>query len=156
MNQNDYKAVVGKYPTGVTVISTKYHETIFGFTSNSFTSVSLEPPIVSFCLNKKSGSLAAFKASEHFAVSILAFDQGDIANHFASSSIDKFGMVQNYQAISGCPIVDGAVSYVDCKKLNMFEVGDHVIFTGEALEVKICNDKKPLLYFARSYNSLTY
>lgn len=155
MQRDDYKAAVGKYPTGVTVISTIYNKIEFGFTANSFTSVSLEPPIVSFCLNVKAGSIEAFKKSSFFTASILAFDQGGISDHFASHIENKFeGIDYYYGANSNCPIINGAVSYIECKKLNMFEAGDHIIFTGEVLAVKVCNDKNPLVYFARGYRNI--
>jgi len=155
VRQNEYKAAAGKYPTGVTIISTVHNKAEFGFTANSFTSVSLEPPVVSFCLNTKAGSIEGFQESYYFAASILAADQSDVSNHFASHIINKFDGIDHYYAPnSGCPIINGAVSYIECKKLNMYEVGDHMIFTGEVLAVKVCNDKQPLLYFARGYHGI--
>lgn len=155
MHQKDYKAAVGKYPTGVTVISTVHDEVKFGFTANSFTSVSLEPAIISFCLNKKAGSLAAFSKSNYFAASILATDQSEVSNHFASHMANKFDSVEHYYGeASSCPIIEGAVSYIECKKLDMIEIGDHILFTGEVLAVQVCNDKQPLLYFARGYHNI--
>lgn len=152
VHQNEYKLAVGKYPTGVTVISTIHDKILFGFTANSFTSVSLDPPIVSFCLSLNSGSLDGFKNNDHFAVSILASDQENISDRFASRVNDKFENVDYFHGQnSNCPIVSGAVSYIECKKLQMIKAGDHMIFTGQVLSVKICNDKQPLLYFARGY-----
>lgn len=155
MQCNEYKAAVGKYPTGVTVVTTIQDKTKYGFTANSFTSVSLEPPIVSFCLSRKAGSFNAFQNSDNFAISILAADQENISNHFASKAVNKFAEINHYCGYrSNCPIIEGAVSYIECKKLNMIEAGDHTIFLGEVLAVKICNDKQPLLYFARGYHAI--
>lgn len=155
VHHDEYKAAVGKYPTGVTVISTIYDKTLLGFTANSFASVSLDPPIISFCLSLKSSNLQGFKNNNHFAVSILASDQENISNHFASRTNNKFANIDYFHgSSSNCPIINGAVSYIECEKLQMIEAGDHMIFTGKALSVKICNDKKPLVYFARGYHSI--
>jgi flavin reductase (DIM6/NTAB) family NADH-FMN oxidoreductase RutF len=150
---DEYKAAVGKFPTGVTVISTNFGGEMLGFTANSFTSVSLNPPIVSFCLDKKAGSLEGFKGSTHFAVNILASDQKDISMHFASKVKNKFEGINHFVSeSSNCPILQGVASYIECKTQNVFDCGDHFIFTGQALAVKVFDDKAPLIYFARNYH----
>lgn len=151
-----YKAAVGKFPTGVTVITTKYEEELYGFTANSFTSVSLDPYIVSFCLNKKSGCAEGFTAGKHFIISILASDQAEISNNFASHKANKFlDSKYFFSNKSNCPVIEGCLSYLECKKKNVFDCGDHYIFIGEVIDFEICNNQKPpLVYFAKSYTSI--
>ena len=93
MENEEFKAAVGKFPTGVTIISTSYDDKLWGFTANSFNSVSLEPRLISFCLNKEAGSFDVFRETSHFAVSILSSDQASLSTHFASRISDKFDSV---------------------------------------------------------------
>jgi flavin reductase (DIM6/NTAB) family NADH-FMN oxidoreductase RutF len=155
MDVSEFKASVGKYPTGVTVISTKHQNLLYGFTANSFTSVSLFPQLISFCLNKTSGSLSAFKSEEYFGISILASDQSSTSLHFASRINDKFNNV-NYSLgkLSGCPLIEESICWIECSKYRQLECGDHYIFIGEVLGAKILNDKSPLLYFSKSYQEI--
>ncbi len=155
MTENDFKAAVGKYPTGVTVISTQYDEQLYGFTANSFTSVSLNPSLISFCLNVKAGSFKAFVNSSYFAINILAADQGEIAEHFAKHISNKFQDVDYTLNDLAVPLLSGCLSNVECRKYNQIEAGDHYIFIGEVIKTKILvSDKKPLIYYAKNYRKL--
>jgi 3-hydroxy-9,10-secoandrosta-1,3,5(10)-triene-9,17-dione monooxygenase reductase component len=153
----EFKAAVGKFPTGVAVVSTKFQDQLCGFTSNTFTSVSLEPSLVSFCLDKKAGSIGAFLRSDHFGISILSADQVDISKHFASKIIDKFDGI-NYKIASatGVPLINEAVCTIECIKYQQIECGDHYIFIGEVKKTSIDNTKAPLIYFAKSYSNTSY
>jgi len=152
---DDFKAAVGKFPTGVTIISTSHNDKLWGFTANSFTSVSLEPRLISFCLNKSAGSFEVFTQTSHFAISILSNHQSELSTHFASKQTDKFASV--YYTIgefSKAPLLNGAVAFIECKKYAQFECGDHDIFVGEVKKVSIDEAKSPLLYFAKSYTEV--
>ena len=155
MRSEEFKAAVGKFPTGVTVVSTSYGGKLWAFTANSFTSVSLEPRLISFCLDKAASSFKFFKKSSHFAVSILSSDQMALSIHFASHIRDKFHSIEyKIGEYSNAPLIKGAISYVECKKYNQFECGDHFIFVGEVKKIYIDETKSPLLYFAKSYLEL--
>lgn len=155
MRSEEFKAAVGKFPTGVTVVSTSHGDKLWGFTANSFTSVSLEPRLISFCLNKEAGSFKVFKETSHFAVSILSSDQANLSAHFASRISDKFKSVEyKIGEYSNAPLIRGAISFVECKKYDQFECGDHFIFIGEVGKISIDETKSPLLYFAKSYMEL--
>jgi len=148
----EFKASVGKFPTGVTVISTKYQDKLFGLTANSFVSVSLEPPLVLFCLDKKSGSFNAFLDSDYFAISILAKNQGDIASHFAAHQKDKFVDIKTTISPNfALPLITDACAHLECKKYQQIESGDHYIFVGEVKSTNLNSKKEPLVYFAKSY-----
>ena len=94
MRSEEFKAAVGKFPTGVTVVSTSYEGKLWAFTANSFTSVSLEPSLISFCLDKAATSFKIFKESPYFAISILSSDQADLSVHFASHLLNKFHSIK--------------------------------------------------------------
>jgi flavin reductase (DIM6/NTAB) family NADH-FMN oxidoreductase RutF len=148
----EFKAAVGKFPTGVTVISTAHDNRLWGFTANSFTSVSLEPRLVSFCLNKEAGSFNIFKETQHFAISILSSKQSDLSTHFASRLEDKYDTIDyTIGEFSKAPLLTSSVSFIECKKYKQFECGDHFIFVGEVGKTFIDSTKSPLLYFAKSY-----
>lgn len=152
VQNEEFKSAVGKFPTGVTVISTSHDNKLWGFTANSFVSVSLDPSLVSFCLNRESGSFKAFREAEYFAVNILASNQAGISKHFTRRGFDKFKNI-NYKisSFSNLPLISDAICIIECKKYKEFECGDHFIFVGEVMKTKIDDKKLPLLYFARSY-----
>jgi flavin reductase (DIM6/NTAB) family NADH-FMN oxidoreductase RutF len=151
----EFKKAVGKFPTGVCVITTAVDGLLWGFTANSFVSVSLAPPLVSFCLNKEAGSFGAFIRSKYFLVNILASDQQKIAEHFAYSLPDKFANIDYQLALeSKLPFIAGAASFIECKEFKKIECGDHFIFVGEVVKINVDENKSPLLYFAKSYREI--
>ena len=155
MKSEEFKAAVGRFPTGVTVVSSSYGGKLWAFTANSFTSVSLEPSLISFCLNKEASSFQVFKETSYFAVSILASDQANLSAHFASRLLGKFNSIEyKIGEYSNAPLISGAIAFVECKKYNQFECGDHFIFVGEVGKIFIDETKSPLLYFAKSYLEL--
>lgn len=155
MQIEDFKKAVGKFPTGVCVITTSFNDILWGFTANSFVSVSLAPPLVSFCLNKEAGSFKAFVGSKHFAVNILASDQQEIAKQFSHSLSNKFVNV-DYKLSEELqtPLISGVTSLIECKKFKEFECGDHFIFISEVVRINVDESKAPLLYFAKSYREM--
>lgn len=154
MQIEDFKKAVGKFPTGVCVITTSFNDTLWGFTANSFVSVSLVPPLVSFCLNKDAGSFKAFISSKYFAVNILASDQQEIAKHFSHSLSNKFVNVEYTLSAEKTPCISGITSLIECKKVNALECGDHFIFIGEVVKINVDDNKSPLLYFAKTYREI--
>lgn len=154
MEINDFKHAAGKFPTGVCIITTLYQNQPFGFTANSFTSVSLSPSLISFCLDKKAFSLKAFEHSEYFIVNILAENQFAVANKFARSGVEKF--VGTDYAVNNrqIPIISDSISYLECKNYKNIDCGDHIIFIGLVEKVSIDDSKKPLLYYGKEYKGL--
>lgn len=157
MQSREFKAAVGKYPTGISVISTKHNDKFYGFTANTFTSVSLEPALISFCLNIKAGSFDAFLNAKYFAVNILSSDQVDIAIRFASSNANKFENIDFTENSFDIPLISNVLSCIECEKYKQIECGDHYIFIGSVLKVKVNNDldgSTPLIYYGKSYKEL--
>ncbi|MDR0296393.1 MAG: flavin reductase family protein [Rickettsia sp.] len=155
VNSEQFKQALSTWSTGVTIITTLYNNKLFGFTANSFTSVSLLPPLVSFCLDKKSFSISAFAGSEYFAVSILAENQEDISRHFSKFNTDKFSdITYDLGQITNCPLIEGAICHIECNKFNQYEAGDHVIFIGKVISTMVNSNLKPLVHCLRQYRGL--
>lgn len=156
MQIEKFKKAVGKFPTGVCVVLAVFEDRNFGLTVNSFSSVSLSPPMISFCLDKASGSFRGFAGADIFSVSILASDQADISRHFACKSEDKFkniDYVTNIDCIS-LPVIKNALSFLECKKIRQIECGDHVIFIGEVIKTFTNEANTPLVYYGKSYRTV--
>ena len=155
MNSDIFKNALGRMATGVTVISTIYNGEFFGFTSNSFSSVSLHPSLISFCLEESAHSMKAFAGSSNFAVSILSNEQEEISRHFAAHQLNKFAGI-SYQMSEQlqCPVINGALCWLECKKVNQYEGGDHTIFIGEVTNIIINQTQDPLIYFNGEYKSI--
>lgn len=153
----ELRKVMGQFATGVTVITTSSSNNIFGFTANSYTSVSLDPPLVLFCLNKQSNGCSIFLENECFAVNILAKDQQMVSNGFANkllSAEDRFELVQHVNGKTGSPLIDGTLGWLDCKLTTSIESGDHIIFIGEVVDVRHDATQTPLLYFQGNYREI--
>lgn len=155
MQSEQFKQAVGKFPTGVCVITTSNSDKLWGFTANSFVSVSLTPPLISFCLNTDAASLEAFKNSKFFVVNILSSTQETIAKNFAKPAKDKFANV-NYKIddYTQSPYLIDSASILFCRKKEQIICGDHYIFIGEVTDTQIDENKNPLLYFARSFREI--
>ncbi len=138
--------VLGTFTTGVTIVTTRdaqggYH----GVTANSFSSVSLEPPLVLWSQAYTSKSFAAFQESENFAVNILADDQIALSNHFAKSGGDKFDQVPFSKGLGGIPVLEGTVAHFECVKVAAYPAGDHVIYVGR-VEAVSHSGRRPLAF----------
>lgn len=125
----------GRFLTGVTVISCKDADgQPRGFTANSFTSVSLDPPLLLVCIDKKSASREAFETSSYFAVNILSENQKDVSNIFASRDADKFERVAwRDDGPSGSPLLYDIVAFFECERFSVVEGGDHIILLGKVV-----------------------
>lgn len=127
----DLRRALGSFATGVTIVTARRNDGApVGLTVNSFSSVSLEPPLILWSLSVYAPSLPAMQEATHFAVNILAEDQTDLSNRFAKPSSDKFAGVKITEGIEGLPLIDGAVAYFQCRNESRYYGGDHVIFLG--------------------------
>ena len=126
------KKTLGKYSTGVTVVTSIDNDrNPIGMTVNSFTSVSLLPALVLWCIDKKQPSYNSFMNAEGYAVNILSKDQNDICYKFASQLDNKFENVDWKISENGFPLVKNSLAWFDCKKWNYYSGGDHQILVGE-------------------------
>lgn len=152
--QQAFKQALGNYPTGVTVVTTfdEQNQPV-GLTVNSFASVSLDPLLILWSIDKKSRLLKTFVGAEKFAVNILANDQADICGLFASKEEDRFGKIDWQTSEQSLPVITGALSQLESKTFQQIDAGDHIIFIGEVLHINN-EDKDPLLYHRRNFNAI--
>ena len=149
------RTAFGSYMTGVTVVTAMSPDSVpVGFTANSFTSVSLDPPLLLVCPAKRLSSYDLFHSCTRFAVNILADDQAAISTLFASRTEDRFGQVNWAQDAWGSPLIEGATAQFSCRVHNRVEAGDHDILIGEVLDFD-SNDKPGLGYASGGYFSRT-
>jgi flavin reductase (DIM6/NTAB) family NADH-FMN oxidoreductase RutF/DNA-binding IclR family transcriptional regulator len=140
------RTVLGTFTTGVTIVTT--HDAAgadYGVTANSFSSVSLDPPLVLWSQVLTSKSFPAFRDNDHFAVNILADDQVAVANHFAKSKEDKFAELEFSRGLGGVPVLQGTVAHFECVKVAAYEAGDHMIFLGRVERVSH-SGRRPLAF----------
>ncbi len=145
------RQVFGSFVTGVTVITTvdragKRH----GLTANSFSSVSLDPPLILWSQSIMAPSHAVFSNAEYFAVNILAEDQIDISNRFASPVQDKFANIECITGFEGLPLISGCCAYLECKRVSNYPGGDHSVFLGQVQRFQKHN-RSPLVFSNGSY-----
>ena len=131
-----FRQVMGQFATGVTVVTTRSHEGLAGLTVNSFTSVSLDPPLVLICVDLYSTALPYIRASGTFAVNILTSEQETLSRCFATTSEERyehFCYASYHIAATGSPILDGALAFIDSRIIAEYPGGDHVIFLGQVV-----------------------
>lgn len=149
-----FRNIVGNFCTGVTIITTQNDSSQpIGFTANSFTSLSLNPKLVLFNIDKKSTSYTAFVSADHFAINILSDDQIDLSKQFSKSGVERFEGVAYTKDVTGSPILQGSLAYLDCKVKNLYEGGDHTIVVGEVLSANSLPGN-PLLFFQGKYSEI--
>ncbi len=146
---------MGLWPSGVTIVTTRSDVTIHGMTVSDFSGVSLSPPLVSVCCNSESRTNELIAEGGCFAVNVLASDQQDLSNRFASSKTleSRFEGVDYVSGETGSPLIRGALLNLDCTLVASHEAGDHFIHVGEIQSAEI-REGKPLLYFGGGYREL--
>jgi flavin reductase (DIM6/NTAB) family NADH-FMN oxidoreductase RutF len=149
-----FRSVMGHFATGVTVVTVRQASgKPCGFTVNSFTAVSLTPPLVLFCVDHQGESFQSVTQAEFFAVNFLADDQEEISRRFASKSADRFLGVPYADGLYGAPLLPGCLGSVECRKIAAHPQGDHTIIVGEVLEAR-AGGGNPLLFYRGSYSRL--
>jgi flavin reductase (DIM6/NTAB) family NADH-FMN oxidoreductase RutF/DNA-binding IclR family transcriptional regulator len=147
-----FRQVLGHFPTGVAVITGIDGDgEPAGMAIGSFTSVSLDPPLVAFMPDKSSSSWPKFRDSGHFCVNILGSDQESVCRTFAVSGGDKFAELPWHPAGSGSPILDGVLAWIDCDIEVVHEAGDHYIVIGAVRELEVGSTAMPLVFFQGGY-----
>jgi flavin reductase (DIM6/NTAB) family NADH-FMN oxidoreductase RutF/DNA-binding IclR family transcriptional regulator len=147
-----FRKVLGHFPTGVAVITGLAADgKPAGMAIGSFSSVSLDPPLVAFMPDKSSSSWPKFKDSGHFCVNILGSDQETVCRTFAVSGGDKFAELAWHPAGTGSPILDGVLAWIDCDIDVVHEAGDHFIVVGKVRELDVGSTALPLVFFQGGY-----
>jgi flavin reductase (DIM6/NTAB) family NADH-FMN oxidoreductase RutF len=154
LDGREFRKACGAYATGVTVATVigrdgKPH----GMTVNSFTSVSLDPPLVLVCIGHKAASHGPFSTAATFAVNVLGEAQQDLSTRFASSHPNRFEGVEWYEGELGAPVLAGALAVLECETQERVEAGDHTIFIGLVRRANV-HEGAPLVYFSGKYREL--
>jgi flavin reductase (DIM6/NTAB) family NADH-FMN oxidoreductase RutF len=152
-DQRDFRNALGRFATGIAVITTQGPDgKPVGLTANSFSAVSLEPPLILWCLGKSAASLPAFRDCGHFAVNILEVGQRALSHRFATPAKDKFAGLAWDAGLGGAPVFSGSLARFECRNVEQHDGGDHVIFVGR-VERYSHADGSPLLFNAGKYGT---
>lgn len=128
LKKSAYRKTLGNFVTGVTVVAALDDDGApWGLTANSFCSVSLDPPQILVCLDRRGRTWRVFSRAETFSINILAFEQVELAKHFASSTPNRFASVAWTHGEAGCPLLPGTSAWLECKKDRKIHAGDHAI-----------------------------
>jgi flavin reductase (DIM6/NTAB) family NADH-FMN oxidoreductase RutF len=150
-----FRQVLSSFATGVTIVTTQHDGELFGMTASAFTSVSLEPPLVLVCIDSKATTSTVLQKSGVFAVSFLGRRQESVSDTFARrGSQDKFQKVKTKRVHGDCPIIEGAIAFVECRLRSSYLEGDHFIFVGQVLNLAVLNENLPLIFFKGKYCSI--
>lgn len=149
-----YREVLGHYPTGVTVV-TAYDGEPLGMVVGTFTSVSLEPPLVAFMPTTSSGTYARLATAPAYCINVLAHDQQDLCRTMATPGDDKFANVAWHRSGSGAPVLDHAVAHVHCTPEQVIEAGDHYIVLCRVQALEVTRPVTPLLFFQGGYGGFS-
>lgn len=146
-----FRQVLGHFPTGVTVVTAVVEGEPAGLAVNSFTSVSLEPPLVAVCISTGSATWPRVRATGRFCVNILSQDQEAVSRAFAARSRTRFAGIGHRPAPSGAPILTGVLAWIDCSIDAEHVAGDHVIVVGRVHDLAVLREDRPLVFYRGGY-----
>jgi flavin reductase (DIM6/NTAB) family NADH-FMN oxidoreductase RutF len=149
-----FRRVLGHLPTGVTVITADHSDGPVGMACNSVTSVSLQPPLISFCPARTSETWPALRAAGRFCVNVMADHHEQATRAFARKDVDRFAGVSHHSRIGG-PALDDAVAWLDCEIYAEHDAGDHVIVVARVVGLEARNGAEPLMFFRGTYGTFT-
>lgn len=150
-----FKLAMSHFASGVTVVTTEHEGRPYGMTVAAFSSLSLHPPLVLICIEKSVKTHDAIAAAGKFGVNILASTQADLSNRFASRVEDKFAGIAVSRGELGVPLLDGAITALECRLSSQLPGGDHTIFVGEVEGIRVA-EGAPLVYFRSGYREIAF
>ena len=154
MDAREIRHVMGHFATGVTIVTTKDKAGVpTGITANAFSSLSLDPPLVLVCIDKKANCYDCFEDSRVFAVNLLGEHQEHLANRFATKGIEKFRDTPWRMSGNEIPLLDETIGHIECAVSHACDGGDHTIYLGRVLHAEAAGDR-PLLFFKGRYQRL--
>lgn len=148
---------MGRFATGVTVVTTRLGGEVHGMTANAVTSVSLEPPLVLVCVDKTADTHDILARAGVFALNVLSREQERLSEHFSKKETEGAHRLDEFShraAATGAPILEGCLAYLDCRVTAQHPGGDHTIFVGEVVEAGSLRDGEPLLFYQGRYTKL--
>src|SRR5665213_249212 len=149
-DSREFRRCLGQFSTGVTVITGRAGETLVGMTVNSFSSVSLDPPLILWSLDKKSSRFSSFQSAPHFAINVLAESQVALSRHFGHAMHEQFAGVEWEKGKNGAPLLAGTAAVFECTREAQHEAGDHVIVVGRVTR-SVLFERRVLLFSQGRY-----
>jgi flavin reductase (DIM6/NTAB) family NADH-FMN oxidoreductase RutF len=154
VTSEEFRRACGRFATGVTIASVLDEAGApHGLTVNSFTSVSLEPPLILISLGHAVTAIQHFRASKYFGINILTVDQRHLSDRFARKGHDRFDGLEWKSGVTGAPLLAGMLATIECAVYRIVPMGDHDLFVGEVVQARVA-EGHPLLYFASNYRHL--
>ncbi|NVK20506.1 MAG: flavin reductase family protein [Methylocystaceae bacterium] len=148
----DFRFALGQFPTGVTIVTTRTKDgEPIGVTASSFNTVSMDPPLILWSVDKKAFSAETFSENEYFVVNVLADSQVATSNRFASRGEDKFKNIAYENGLGDSPVIEGSIAHFECKNWSVYEGGDHFIIVGEVQKYQYNKNQSPLLFSQGKY-----
>lgn len=155
IDPKEFRRAGGKFLTGVTIATVRAADgKPHGLTANSFSTVSLTPPLILLCVDTRAKLLDHFFGTGYFAVNVLSEAQQELSSRFAKPNIDRFEGVAWQEGRTGAPLLPGSLATLECKLVQQPVAGDHVILVGEVLHLNIAEEGHPLCYFCGSYRQI--
>jgi flavin reductase (DIM6/NTAB) family NADH-FMN oxidoreductase RutF len=150
------KQVMRHWTSGVAIVTSVYRQSYHGLTANSFTSISLNPPLVAVSINNHTRSYQMILDAGVFGVTILSDLQEEISERFAGKSDekDRFGDLDVFYLLTGAPLIIGGAAHLDCRIIYSYGMPDSTLFIGEVVAAQITDSLKPLIYYNRGYHRL--
>jgi len=149
MDDRIFRTAMGKFATGVTVVTTEHNGEVQGMTANAFMSVSLEPKLILISVANKAKMNESIRNSGIFAVSLLANDQEEMSMYFAGQIKEKRDIA--FKSFNGMPVINGALANITCDVHNSHVEGDHTLYIGKVRDISLSDEGKPLTYFSGRY-----
>lgn len=150
MLEKDFRKMMGRFTTGVAVVTTEYQGKPMGVTINTLTSVSLSPPLVLFCLGKKRLAFQAFSQSTHLAIHILSAHQQELCRSFSMPSSHPWDKTSYKMSSTNCPLIENSLGILHCRHEKTYDGGDHMIFLNQVEAIHWDHEENlqaPLIYF---------
>lgn len=155
VDKDQFRRACSRFATGITVASVIGADRApHGLTVNSFTSVSLAPPLVLFCIDLGSGVARHFRLARFFAINILGQHQRSISAHFARKGHDRFNGIEWHPGKTGAPLLPGALATLECRTVRRITAGDHVALIGHVVTA-VTHEGKPLIYYSSGYHEIS-
>lgn len=154
IEKHQFRRICGKFASGITVLTACDADgSAHGMTANSFTSVSMTPPLVLVCVDHRARILEHLRINKYFGVNILSASQKQLSDKFAGSSHDRFEGVDWYAGQTGVPLLSDVLATLECGRVDLVTAGDHDIVIGEVIHAG-CQDGEPLVFYSSEYRSL--
>jgi flavin reductase (DIM6/NTAB) family NADH-FMN oxidoreductase RutF len=151
-----FRQALGRFPTGVCVLTSVVDGVPLGMTINSFNSLSLDPPLVLFAIDERSASLSAWSKAEGYALNVLSEGQKETSERFALQRSKKWEGTRYVSGLFGAPVLSGIAALFECASARMFRAGDHVLFFGAVKRFRVFADRQPLVFHGGQYGRLHF